>query len=522
LQRKFRGNQAFCRFEFRGNQAFCRFEFRGNQAFCRFEFRGKCYEIYIISSEISEKAKEKDLLLMKLFVALHLINVITVKLMENQLFKRKIYDRLLTWKNERNGQTALLLQGARRVGKSTVVEEFARREYKSYILIDFNKVSDPIKHLFDDLMNLDFLFLQLQTLFNVVLHPGESVIVFDEVQRCPRARQAIKYLVADGRYHYIETGSLISIRQNTKDITIPSEEERVNMYPMDFEEFCWAMGDTVSFNLMRQLLEQRMWMKGTFHVRDLRVYMMVGGMPQAVNEYIKTNNLSKVDKVKREILQLYCDDFLKLDASGKLGKLFLSIPDQLNRNVSRYSINGVLGALDETQRTQLIVALEESMTVLVSYHANDPNVGMHFYRDTNRFKLFMMDTGLFVTLAFWDKDYTENIIYQKLILDKLQANMGYVYENLVAQMLTASGNKLYYYTFPKDEKHNYEIDFILSKGFKVCPIEVKSSGYKTHASLDAFCRKYSSRISQRYLICPNEFGHDQEIIYLPFNMVPLI
>jgi predicted AAA+ superfamily ATPase len=182
----------------------------------------------------------------------------------------------------------------------------------------------------------------------------------------------------------------------------------------------------------------------------------------------------------------------------------------------------VLGALDETQRTQLIVALEESMTVLVSYHANDPNVGMHFYRDTNRFKLFMMDTGLFVTLAFWDKDYTENIIYQKLILDKLQANMGYVYENLVAQMLTASGNKLYYYTFPKDEKHNYEIDFILSKGFKVCPIEVKSSGYKTHASLDAFCRKYSSRISQRYLICPNEFGHDQEIIYLPFNMVPLI
>lgn len=444
--------------------------------------------------------------------------------MTERLFQRKIFNKILEWKRDSNGKTALLVQGARRIGKSTIVEEFAKKEYSSYLLIDFNKVTKTVMSLFDDLMDLDFIFLQLQTIYNVVLEDRKSVIIFDEVQKCPAARQAIKYLVQDGRYDYIETGSLISIKKNTKDITIPSEETRVNMYPMDFEEFRWALGDNTSIPFIKSFFEKRIPL-GVAHrtkQRDLRLYMLVGGMPQAINEYIDTNNLSKVDAIKRSIIQLYYDDFLKIDPTGRTSKMFVSIPAQLSRNVSRYYTYSIIGDVDANKKDEMLVDLEDSKTVLVSYHINDPNVGMALNKDMRRYKLFVADTGLFVTMAFWDKDFTDNIIYQKLLSDKLDTNLGYVYENLVAQMLTASGNNLFYYIFPADEKHYYEIDFLISRDNKICPIEVKSSGYKTHASLDAFRRKYSSRIKHSYLLYTKDLQRDGEISYLPIYMTGML
>ncbi len=445
--------------------------------------------------------------------------------MVKRVFKRKIYDRMLQWKQESNGESALMIQGARRIGKSTIAEEFARNEYASYLIIDFNKASATVRSLFDDLMDLDFIFLQLQTIYNVVLEERKSVIIFDEVQKCPNARQAVKYLVQDGRYDYIETGSLISIRQNTKGITIPSEEERIDMFPMDFEEFRWALGDTASIPLIQTFFEKRKPLGAAHRIkqRDLRLYMLVGGMPQAVNEYLDTNNLAKVDAVKRRIIQLYSDDFLKIDATGKLSKLFMAIPAQLSKKTTRFYIYSVVGEVGKNTEAEMLINLEDSKAVLVSYHSDDPNVGMPLTQDISRYKLFVADTGLFVTMAFWDKDFTENVIYQKLLADKLEANLGYVYENLVAQMFAAAGNKLFYYTFEKDEKHVYEVDFLLSRGNKICPIEVKSSGYKTHASLDAFRTKYSERIGNSYLLYTKDFQKgDNELLYLPFYMSGMI
>ena len=446
-------------------------------------------------------------------------------IMEKRVFKRKVYDKILKWKQESNGESALMIQGARRIGKSTIVEEFAKKEYSSYLIIDFNKVSAAVKSLFDDLMDLDFIFLQLQTIYNVVLEDRKSVIIFDEVQKCPNARQAIKYLVQDGRYDYIETGSLISIKQNTRGITIPSEEEQIDMYPMDFEEFRWALGDNASIPLINSFYEKRMPLGAAHRTkqRDLRLYMLVGGMPQAVNEYLNTNNLAKVDAVKRRIIKLYSDDFLKIDSTGKLSKLFMAIPAQLSKKSTRFYTNSVVGELENNAESKMLINLEDSKAVLVSYHSDDPNVGMSFTQDVSKYKLFVADTGLFVTMVFWDKDFAENVIYQKLLADKLEANLGYIYENLVAQMLTASGNKLFYYTFEKDEKHSYEIDFLLSRGNKICPIEVKSSGYKTHASLDAFRVKYSGRIKNSYLLYTKDLIiGDNELMYIPFYMTGMI
>ncbi len=442
----------------------------------------------------------------------------------NRIFKRKLYDRLLQWKTTRNGKTAILVEGARRVGKSTLVEQFAQKEYDSYILIDFNKASQRVISLFDDLMDIDFIFLQLQTIYNKVLLPRRSAIIFDEVQTCPKARQAIKYLVADGRYDYIETGSLISIAKNTKDITIPSEEERVAMHPMDYEEFRWALGDTASMPLLQQFLDKRLPLMQAHRtkMRELRLYALVGGMPQAVNEYLETNNLSMVDLVKRDIIRLYLDDFQKIDPYRRIEQLFKNIPSQLNQNGNRYKPYSVLGNMESDKLQGLLREMEDSKTVLFAFHANDPNVGMSLHQDTSKFKLFCADTGLFVTLAFWDKAFTDNIIYEKLLSDKLNANLGYVYENLVAQMLTASGNNLFYYSWAKDATHNYEIDFLLSRGAKICPIEVKSSGYKTHASLDAFGDKFSQVISQKYLFYGKDLQKDGNTLLLPFYMVPLI
>ena len=445
--------------------------------------------------------------------------------MIQRVFKRKIYERILKWKQDSNGKSALMIQGARRIGKSTIVEEFAKNEYSSHLIIDFNKASTTVKSLFDDLMDLDFIFLQLQTIYNVILKERESVIIFDEVQKCPNARQAIKYLVQDGRYDYIETGSLISIKQHTTGITIPSEEEQIDMYPMDYEEFRWALGDKVSIPLIKTFLEKRSPL-GTAHrtkQKDLRLYMLVGGMPQAVNEYLNTNNLAKVDAIKRRIIRLYADDFLKIDATGRLSKLFMSIPEQLSKNTSRYYSNAVVGKLTPLAEEEMLISLENSKTVLVSYHTDDPNIGMSLSQDSSKYKLFVADTGLFVTMMFWDKEFAENIIYQKLLADKLEANLGYIYENLVAQMLTAAGNKLFYYTFQKDEKHFYEIDFLLARGSKICPIEVKSSGYKKHTSLDAFRSKYSARIKNSYILYTKDLQTgDNELMYLPVYMTGMI
>jgi hypothetical protein len=432
-------------------------------------------------------------------------------------FKRKIYAKMLEWKSESKGRTALLIEGARRIGKSTIVEEFAIREYETYILIDFNKASEEVKSLFDDLMDLDFIFLRLQAIFHKSLKSRNSVIIFDEVQKCPNARQAIKYLVADGRYDYIETGSLISIKKNTESITIPSEEDRLQMYPMDFEEFRWAMNDEVTIPTLSKFFERKLPLGAAFRttMRGLRLYALVGGMPQAVVEYLETNDLRKVDAIKRKIIKLYTEDFLKLDPSGNMSKLFESIPAQLSRGANRYVTSSIIGKVGKVSENSLLQQLEDSKTVNVCYHCDDPNVGMALTQNQERFKLFVCDTGLFVTLAFWDKNFTENIIYERMLSDKLSANLGYVYENLVAQMLTAKGDKLFYHTWAQDEKHNYEIDFILSRGKKICPIEVKSSGYRTHASLDAFCKKFSERIQDRYLIYTKDLGHNEQVQHIP-------
>lgn len=440
-------------------------------------------------------------------------------------FKRKLYDTLLTWKKERNGKTAALIEGARRVGKSTLVEQFARQEYRSYILIDFSKASVETFNLFRDISDLDYIFLRLQLIYNVQLYERESVIIFDEVQLQPLARQAIKHLVADGRYDYIETGSLISIRKNVRGIVIPSEETRMLMHPMDYEEFRWALGDTVTIPLLRKAFESMTPLHEAHRklMRDFRLYMLVGGMPQSISEYIDTNNLSKVDTVKREILELYSDDFHKIDPSGKISMLFEAIPSELNRNSSRYRVANAVDDARNDRMSEIIADLKSSMTVNISYNVNDPCTGLSQSKDLSRYKLFTADTGLFITLAFKDKAFTDNVIYQQLLSDKLSVNLGYVYENITAQMLRASGNELYYHTFPTESgKHNYEVDFLLARHNKICPIEIKSSGYRSHASLDAFGDKFSERIQKKYLIYAKDLAKEQNIVYLPFYMTPFI
>lgn len=442
------------------------------------------------------------------------------------MYKRKIYERLLQWKSESQGKTALLIEGARRVGKSTVVEEFGKKEYVSYIMVDFSTTSQTVKDLFNDLSDLNYLFLQLQLLYRTDLTERKSLIVFDEVQLCPPARQAIKALVKDGRYDYIETGSLISIKKNVKNILIPSEEDKVNMYPMDYEEFLWALGDSATPSILRDLASRRKPVGEQLNhrlMRDFRLYMLVGGMPQAVSEYIESNNFRKVDMVKRGILKLYDDDFRKIDSTGRLSMLFDAIPSELNKNSSRYQVSSVLTNRRAEQILDLLTELKDSKTVIMSYHANDQNVGMSSSKDLTRFKIFASDTGLFTTLAFKDKDFTENVIYEKLLNAKLATNLGYMYENIVAQVLTAKGNDLFYYTFKdEDTGKRYEIDFLLPQKNKICPIEVKSSGYKTHTSLDKFAEKFSSRVLEKYLVYTKDLQKDKDVLMLPVYMVPFL
>ena len=442
------------------------------------------------------------------------------------VFKRKLYDTMLRWKNEKKGETALLIEGARRVGKSTLVEEFAKREYKTYILIDFSKTDRELESYFENTTDLDYLFVRLQNRFGVQLHTRESAIVFDEVQNCPLARQAIKHLVKDGRYDYIETGSLISIKKNIKNIVIPSEEHSETLYPMDLEEFYWSIGNETTPKQLRETYAMRMPMGNAVHrrwMRDIRLYMLVGGMPQAVNAYIESNDMQAVDEVKRGIIELYHNDFRRIDATGRASRLFTAIPSQLNSNASRYQVGGVIENQTSARIAEIVAEMEDSKTITMAYHVTDPNVGMGMFKDYSRYKMFLADTGLFVTLAFWDKKYTENLIYNKLLSDKLEANLGYVYENLVAQMLLAAGNKLFYYTFPTGNGNkNYEIDFLLSRGNKLVPIEVKSSGYKTHKSLDVFCGKFSSRIGERILLYTKDYQRDADVTCLPVYFTPFM
>ncbi len=446
--------------------------------------------------------------------------------MKKPVFKRKIYKEILEWKNKRSDKYALLIKGARRVGKSTIAEEFAKNEFKSYILIDFAHTSREIKELFDDTYDLNFFFLQLQQLTGTRLYEKESVIIFDEVQLLPKARQAIKYLVADGRYKYIETGSLISIKKNTKDILIPSEEHKISMYPMDFEEFLWAIGDEISADTIKNLLKKKKSAGNAMHrnlMRIFRLYMLIGGMPQAIETYLEQNNLQAVDVVKREIVDLYEEDFTKIDSSGLASDIYDAIPASLSGNASRYVMSNAREGIRSEQVRGLLPDMLSSYTVNIAYRANNPAVGMALEKDAGRYKLFTSDVGLFVTLAFKDKSYTENVIYNKLLSDKLEANLGYVYENVVAQILIAKGNKLFYYTMESETSNRlYEVDFLTSAGDKICPIEVKSGGYRTHKSLDVFCDKFGRHIKDKYVVHTKDYDWKNGINYIPVYMVPFI
>lgn len=374
--------------------------------------------------------------------------------------------------------------------------------------------------------NLDFFFLQLQQFTGVRLYENESVIIFDEIQLLPKARQAIKYLVADGRYKYIETGSLLSIKKNTKDILIPSEEHKISMYPMDFEEFLWAIDDTMTADTIKLLMKSKKPAGNALHrnlMRTFRLYMLIGGMPQAIESYLESNNLQVVDEVKREIIDLYEEDFIKIDGTGLAGDIYDAIPANLSSNASRYILSTARNGIRSNRVRELIPDMLSSFTVNIAYHANNPNVGMSLEKDINRYKLFLSDVGLFITLIFKDKDFTENIIYNKLLSNILDTNLGYVYENVVAQMLMAKGNNLFYYTMNSDNSnHLYEIDFLFSKGNKICPIEVKSGNYRSHKSLNLFCDKVSNRIKDKYVVHTKDYKSENGIQYIPIYMIPFI
>ena len=440
------------------------------------------------------------------------------------MFKRKAYAELLEWKNKYCKKYAALIEGARRVGKSTLAEEFARNEFESYILIDFGNVTEEILRIFDDISQLDIFFLRLQAVTGVDLIVGKSVIIFDEIQLFPKARQAIKYLVKDGRYAYIETGSLISIKKNVKNILIPSEEHKINLYPMDYEEFCDATGN--NYGLLQQIYDSGAAIGQATNrklMRDLRIYMAVGGMPQAVEAYVNGKNFSEIDMVKRQIISLYEEDFKKIDASGRISALYHAIPAQLAKDARKYRITTAIGKRNNTKAEELLYELIDSKTVLPCYNSNDPRVSLTDTKDFDSYKLYLSDTGLFVTLMFIDRPVAENDIYAKLLSDKLPANLGYLYENLVAQMITASGRELYYHTWEKKgSTHYYEVDFLISEGSKINAFEVKSSGSGKHESIREFCRKFSQNISKAYLISQKDAGKEENLLLEPFYLLSFL
>ena len=442
------------------------------------------------------------------------------------VLRRKIYDRLVSWKQNSRGSSALLIDGARRVGKSYIAEQFASTEYRTHITIDFGSAPKDVLDLFVyDSADLDLFFAKLAAFYSTTLYKRESLIIFDEVQQYPRARQLIKYLVADGRYDYLETGSLIRLKKNVQDIIIPSEEEHVEMFPMDFEEFLWAMGDEATAPLIRHCFNERKPLGQPLHrkiMNDFRQYLLVGGMPQAVLAYLDGKNFEAADEAKRRILRLYRDDVSKF-AEGyedKVFAIFDGIPGQLSKKEKKYT----LSSLDKNARFRTFedsfIWLSEAMVVNTCFNATDPNVGLALSADHTKQKCYMADTGLLVTLTFMDKSYTDNDLYRAILFDKMDINEGMLMENMVGQTLRSNGHKLYFYSRSDSEhrENHMEIDFLITEGKKIAPIEVKSGNYRSHSSLDKFRTKFSSKVGQSYILYTKDVVTKDNILHLPLYM----
>ena len=442
------------------------------------------------------------------------------------MLKRKIYDKLVNWKKNAKGSTAILIDGARRVGKSYIAKEFAKNEYKSYIIIDFGNVSQDILDLFIyDSYNLNLFFSKLSTFYSTQLYDRESLIIFDEVQQFPKARQLIKYLVEDGRYDYLETGSLIRLKKNVEDIIIPSEEEHIEMFPLDFEEFLWALGDEVTFPYIKNCFDKKIEVGQALHrkiMNQFRQYVLVGGMPQSVNEYLKGNNFELSDIAKRRILKLYRDDVSKF-AKGyenKVFALFDGIPSQLSKKEKKYTLSSISKSARYRNYEDSFIWLHEAMIVNNCFNATDPNIGLALSADNTTQKCYMADTGLLVTHTFMDSQFTENELYKAILFDKLNINEGMIMENVVAQMLRSRGHKLYFYsrTDNINRENHMEIDFIITEGKKISPIEVKSNNYNSHSSLEKFKNKFHSKIANSYILYSKDVMIKDNIIHLPFYM----
>lgn len=440
------------------------------------------------------------------------------------MFERKAYQALLRWKKEYCPRYACLLEGARRVGKTTIALAFAKKEFETYIMIDFAKASQSILSMFEDIANLDLFFLRLQAETGVTLIEGKSAIIFDEVQLYPKARQAIKYLVADGRYAYIETGSLISIKKNVKGIVIPSEEHKIPVYPMDYEEFLWATGGNAE--LLKQITQKGTALGDAVNrklMRDFRIYMAVGGMPQAVDAFIREKNFAAVDKVKREIISLYLEDLKKIDMSGRLSAMYLAIPAQLALGKKKFVITAATGKQKTNKDDERVFDLIDSKLVIPCYRVSNPGVSLSQTMDIDTYKLYVSDIGLFTTLLFNDAETGREDIYKKLLGDNLPANLGYLYENAAAQILASNGRTLYYHTWKKESSsHSYEIDFLLTEKTKLIAIEVKSSSVRSHKSIDAFKEKYKNIAGNRYLFSQKDFSQKDDLLFKPIYTLPFI
>lgn len=449
--------------------------------------------------------------------------------------KRKIYAELLKWKSEDAGRTALLIDGARRVGKSYIVEEFAKKEYKNYIMIDFNRVSKEITNMFTDYLdNLDTFFLYLSSFYNVKLYERETLIIFDEVQVFPKARSAIKYLVADGRYDYIETGSLMSIKKNVQDIVIPSEEHHIKMYPLDFEEFLWALSNETLMDFIRICFKEKKPMGHALHRKAMdyfRQYMIVGGMPQAVKAYVDTHDFDRVDRVKRDIIELYRADIVK-HARGyemKVEQIFDDIPSQLQKHDKKFKLSSLKKEARFRDYEDALFWLQDAMIVNVCYNSTAPNIGLRLNRDRLTLKCYMADTGLLISHAFDENGIVSEEIYKKLLFDKLEVNKGMIVENIVAQMLTAGGHKLYFYARASrdDASSRMEIDFLIAKSkissrHNISAIEVKSGKNYTLSSMKKFITKYREQLNIPYVLHTSDLMEKDGIFYLPLYMTPLL
>ena len=442
------------------------------------------------------------------------------------MLKRKIYNKLKEWKNTSKGSTALLIDGARRVGKSYIVKEFAKNEYKSSIIIDFGNISPDIINLFNnESSNLDLFFAKLSAYFSTLLYERESIIIFDEVQQFPRARQLIKYLIQDGRYDYIETGSLIRLKKNTENIIIPSEEEHIEMFPLDFEEFLWALEDEATIPLLKHFFELKQPLGQALHrkiMNQFRQYILVGGMPQSVLAYIENKDFNDSDKIKRRILQLYRDDVAKF-ASGyedKVYAVFDNIPGQLSKKEKKYTFSSLGKNARFRNFEDSFIWLNEAMIVNNCYNSTDPNVGLALSADPATRKCYMADTGLLVTQTFSDKSFTDNELYKAILFDKLDINEGMIMENIVAQMMRSNGHKLYFYsrTDSSNRSNHMEIDFLIPYGKKLSPIEVKSGNYRSHTSIDKFIKKFSSKVGTPYILYPGDIKKKDGITHLPLYM----